>query len=73
MGEKLYYYSAPTGFPDKGVYWINTGSLLSRMNFGLALASNGVPGVKVDLAGCALGNDPESVGVFIGSPDFQRR
>jgi uncharacterized protein (DUF1800 family) len=73
MGEKLYSYSAPTGFPDRGVYWINTGSLLNRMNFGLALASNGVSGVRVDLAGCVLGSDPQAVGVVIGSPEFQRR
>jgi uncharacterized protein (DUF1800 family) len=35
MGQKLYCYQAPTGFPDKGQYWINTGALLNRMNFGL--------------------------------------
>ena len=39
MGQQIYYYQAPTGFPDKGQYWINTGALLNRMNFGLALAS----------------------------------
>ncbi|RVT99762.1 DUF1800 domain-containing protein [Mucilaginibacter limnophilus] len=49
MGEKRYYYQAPTGFPDKGNYWINAGSLLTRMNFSIALASNRIPGVKVDL------------------------
>jgi len=56
MGEKMYYYQAPTGFPDRGVYWINAGSLLNRMNFGLALAGGQVPGVRVDLvASQALG------------------
>ncbi|MEO7991931.1 MAG: DUF1800 domain-containing protein, partial [Chryseolinea sp.] len=49
MGEQKYFYQAPTGFPDKGQYWINTGSLLNRMNFGLALANGRVPGVKFDL------------------------
>jgi uncharacterized protein (DUF1800 family) len=68
MGEKKYYYQAPTGFPDKGAYWINTGSLLNRMNFGLALAEGQVPGVRVDLADSA-----EAVGVAIGSPEYQRR
>ncbi|WP_204276968.1 DUF1800 family protein, partial [Escherichia coli] len=37
MGQKIYYYQAPTGFPDRASYWINTGALLNRMNFGLAL------------------------------------
>jgi uncharacterized protein (DUF1800 family) len=60
MGEKKYYYQAPTGFPDKGQYWINTGSLLTRMNFGLALASGRIPGVKVDLAALNNHHEPES-------------
>ena len=60
MGQKLYYYQAPTGFPDNGKYWINTGSLLNRMNFGLALASNRIPGVTVDLAALNDHHEPES-------------
>jgi uncharacterized protein (DUF1800 family) len=60
MGEKKYYYQAPTGFPDKGSYWINTGSLLNRMNFGLALAAGKVPGVRIDLAALNNGHEPES-------------
>jgi uncharacterized protein (DUF1800 family) len=60
MGQKLYFYQAPTGFPDKGQYWINTGALLNRMNFGLALASNRIPGVKVDLAALNNHHEPES-------------
>ncbi|WP_192822511.1 DUF1800 domain-containing protein [Rufibacter sp. LB8] len=60
MGEQLYAYQAPTGFPDKGAYWINTGSLLNRMNFGLALASNKIPGVKLDLEKLNQSREPES-------------
>jgi uncharacterized protein (DUF1800 family) len=60
MGEKKYYYQAPTGFPDKGQYWINTGSLLNRMNFGLALASGRIPGVRIDLLALNNGHEPES-------------
>jgi uncharacterized protein (DUF1800 family) len=60
MGERKYYYQAPTGFPDKGAYWINTGSLLNRMNFGLALASGRIPGVRVDLLALNNGHEPES-------------
>jgi uncharacterized protein (DUF1800 family) len=60
MGEKIYYYQAPTGFPDKGQYWINTGSLLNRMNFGLALASGRIPGIGIDLAALNEGHEPES-------------
>lgn len=60
MGQKIYYYQAPTGFPDRGQYWINTGALLNRMNFGLALASQRIPGVKVDLAALNDHHEPES-------------
>ncbi|WP_184542674.1 DUF1800 domain-containing protein [Mucilaginibacter sp. FT3.2] len=60
MGEKVYYYQAPTGFPDKGQYWINTGALLSRMNFGLAFATGRIPGVKFDLLKLNNGHEPES-------------
>jgi uncharacterized protein (DUF1800 family) len=60
MGQKMYFYQAPTGFPDNGKYWINTGSLLNRMNFGLALASNRIPGVQVDLYALNNHHEPES-------------
>ncbi|AKQ47669.1 hypothetical protein TH63_11850 [Rufibacter radiotolerans] len=60
MGEKMYSYQAPTGFPDKGQYWINTGSLLTRMNFGLALASQRIPGVKINLPALNQNREPES-------------
>lgn len=60
MGQKMYYYQAPTGFPDKGQYWINTGALLNRMNFGLALASQKIPGVRINLAALNNHHEPES-------------
>ncbi|HKS26855.1 MAG TPA: DUF1800 domain-containing protein [Pyrinomonadaceae bacterium] len=50
MGEPLYMYQAPTGYPDTAEDWVNTGSLLERMNFALALASNRIPGTRVDLS-----------------------
>jgi hypothetical protein len=60
MGQQMYYYQAPTGFPDKGQYWINTGSLLNRMNFGLTLASQRIPGITFDLAAMNNNHEPES-------------
>jgi uncharacterized protein (DUF1800 family) len=60
MGQKMYFYQAPTGFPDRGQYWINTGALLNRMNFGLALASERIPGIKVNLAAMNDHHEPES-------------
>lgn len=60
MGQKMYFYQAPTGFPDKAQYWINTGALLNRMNFGLALATQRIPGISFDLAALNNHHEPES-------------
>ena len=60
MGQQMYYYQAPTGFPDRGQYWINTGSLLNRMNFGLALAAKRIPGITFNLAAMNNNHEPES-------------
>ena len=59
MGQKEYFYQAPTGYPDNGQYWINTGSLLNRMNFGLALASGRIPGASVDFLALNKNHEPE--------------
>lgn len=60
MGEPLYAYQAPTGYPDRAEAWVNTGSLLNRMNFGLQLAAGRVPGVRFDLAALTGGREPPS-------------
>lgn len=51
MGQPLYLYQAPTGYPDRAEQWVNTGALLERLNFGLALSSNRVRGTAVDPKG----------------------
>jgi uncharacterized protein (DUF1800 family) len=47
MGQPLYQWPMPDGFPEKASAW--TGSLLSRWNFALALTSNAIPGIKANL------------------------
>jgi uncharacterized protein (DUF1800 family) len=49
MGEPLYGFQTPNGYSDVAENWVNTGALLERLNFGLALASNRIPGTRVDL------------------------
>ena len=49
LGEVPYGYQAPTGYPDTAEDWVNTGALLERMNFAVAVASNRIPGSRVDL------------------------
>lgn len=60
MGQPLYAYQAPTGYPDRAEAWVNTGSLLNRMNFGLQLAAGRVRGVNLDLTALDGGREPES-------------
>src|SRR5688500_15330899 len=49
LGEVPYGYQAPTGYPDSAEDWVNTGALLERLNFAVAVASNRIPGTRVDL------------------------
>ncbi|MEO6051780.1 MAG: DUF1800 domain-containing protein [Pyrinomonadaceae bacterium] len=51
LGEVPYGYQAPTGYPDTAEDWVNTGALLERLNFAVAIASNRIPGTHVDLKG----------------------
>ena len=60
MGEPLYGFQTPNGYSDAAETWVNTGGLLERMNFGLALAANRVPGTKVDLTKVAGVNTDKS-------------
>ena len=38
LGEPLYRKQEPTGYSNQSQEWVNSASLLARMNFGLALA-----------------------------------
>ena len=57
MGQPLYLYQAPTGYPDRADQWVNTGSLLERLNYGLALTTNRLRGASVDVKQLSLGID----------------
>lgn len=61
MGQPLYAYQAPTGYPDRAESWVNTGSLLNRMNFGLQLATGRIGGLDLDLPALAGRREPESL------------
>lgn len=50
MGQPLYGFQTPNGYSDMAENWVNTGALLERMNFGLALAMNRIPGTHIDLS-----------------------
>lgn len=47
LGHLPYQESAPTGYPSRKEEWVNSGALLNRMNFGLALSAGQLRGVRV--------------------------
>ncbi|HEY6121834.1 MAG TPA: DUF1800 family protein [Pyrinomonadaceae bacterium] len=49
MGQPLYGYQTPNGYSDTAESWVNAGAFLERLNFGLSLVSNRIPGTRVDL------------------------
>jgi uncharacterized protein (DUF1800 family) len=74
IGEPLYQCQPPTGYSDKAETWVNTGALLNRLNFSLALAGNRVRGSHSDVT-ALLGSDSSAdaraaldraVAVFLG-------
>lgn len=47
LGEPIYGHQAPNGWPETGESWMNTGAILNRINFGMAVAAGRLPGVKI--------------------------
>jgi uncharacterized protein (DUF1800 family) len=74
IGEPLYQCQPPTGYSDKADTWVNTGALLNRLNYSLALAGNRMRGARTDVAsllGVDSSSDPKmaldrAVQVFLG-------
>jgi uncharacterized protein (DUF1800 family) len=74
IGEPLYQCQPPTGYAGKSDAWVNTGALLNRLNFSLALAGNRVRGSRSDVGsllgpeadGNAKGALNRAVQVFLG-------
>ena len=67
IGEPLYGAQPPTGYSDKSDVWVNTGALMNRLNFAVAVAKNQLPGVHADI------EDAEKAALELGSPEFQRQ
>jgi uncharacterized protein (DUF1800 family) len=62
MGQILFGYQAPTGWPEDSRKWVSTGALIARLNFALAFTSHGV--VDADFSAGRL-----LKGVDIDEPD----
>lgn len=47
LGQPIFGHQAPNGWPETSEAWMNTGAILNRINFGVALAGGGIPGADV--------------------------
>jgi uncharacterized protein (DUF1800 family) len=85
LGMPLYQCQPPTGYSDKADAWVNTGALVARMNFALALAGR-TAGSSADdvLIGLSVSDataatiaratrQEQALALALGSPEFQRR
>lgn len=61
QGMPLYLCQPPTGYKDTADAWVNSGALISRMNF------------AVELANGKATTPAQAVALALGSPEFQRR
>ncbi len=67
LGMPLYGAQPPTGYDDDAASWTNSGALLARMNFAVALSENRIAGSRVKT------NDAQALALRLGSVEFQRR
>lgn len=47
LGQPIFGHQAPNGYPETGDAWMNTGSILNRINFGMAAAGGRIPGISL--------------------------
>jgi uncharacterized protein (DUF1800 family) len=47
MGQPLFQYQAPTGYPEDSRKWVSSGALISRLNFALALTGGNLREVNL--------------------------
>ncbi len=71
LGMPLYGMQTPNGYSWMAEPWVNTGDLVSRMNFALGLSSNRVPGVQTDWTALLgqTGTGVEPVALSTGNTD----
>jgi uncharacterized protein (DUF1800 family) len=51
LGMPIYGMQTPNGYGWKAEDWVNTGALVSRMNFALVLSGGRIPGAQTEWAG----------------------
>jgi uncharacterized protein (DUF1800 family) len=75
LGELPYAASFPTGYPAAADEWVNSGAMLARMNFALALAAGRLDRVRVQpaaLAGAPADTVAALAAAFLPATDTRR-
>ena len=47
LGQPIWQHLTPEGWPDRGEAWMNSGALLNRVNFEMAVANSRFPGANL--------------------------
>jgi uncharacterized protein (DUF1800 family) len=66
LGMPMYNCQPPTGYKDTADAWVNTGALVGRMNIALALASNRMRGISVDIRQSPLDSHDSAATILSG-------
>ncbi len=64
MGQPLFRKEEPTGYSNVSDAWLNSATLLERLNFAQALAANKLPGSTVDLSSLGAGADEVAAAIL---------
>ncbi|HSU66400.1 MAG TPA: DUF1800 domain-containing protein, partial [Tepidisphaeraceae bacterium] len=66
MGEPLFAFTAPTGYPEVSSKWVSPGALIDRLNFALALTEQNVTTVHFNPAALLAGTDTDQPDAVLG-------
>ncbi|MCL4506950.1 MAG: DUF1800 domain-containing protein [Chloroflexi bacterium] len=61
MGQPLFQWQFPNGFPDSNGAWSGAGAMLMRWNLGLALGANAIKGTHIDYPALTQGASGEAI------------
>jgi hypothetical protein len=65
MGQRLFDWIPPTGYPDDASAWLGSGGMLGRWNLARDLVAGGLDRVAVDLAGLVGGGGGRPAGQLV--------
>ncbi len=65
MGQPLFSFAAPTGYPEVSSRWVSPGALIERLNFALALTGQNVADVRLEPTKLLDGVDADQPGAVL--------